>query len=291
MIIFDKENHRYSDSETGKVLISVTQLLRKHNLAPDFSNVPEAVLKAKAERGSLIHEEIENYNKSGEVGFTEELGSYIDYIKENKLKVKECELLVGNDIVVGRLDQILETEDGKLIIADNKTTAKIEKDYVSWQLSVYAYLYGKKISYYQVFHFDADGKLKVVNLKPKPKKEIEKLLDCERKGELYKQPLVASEKDLAKLYDLEDTIKRYELMKKEAEEKRDSLREKLLKAMEDNSIRSFENERIKVSYVDPIKRTSIDSTRLKKELPEIAEKYSKETVTKASLRITLKGEK
>ena len=142
-----------------------------------------------------------------------------------------------------------------------------------------------------MFHFDADGKLKVVNLKPKPKKEIEKLLDCERKGELYKQPLVASEKDLAKLYDLEDTIKRYELMKKEAEEKRDSLREKLLKAMEDNSIRSFENERIKVSYVDPIKRTSIDSTRLKKELPEIAEKYSKETVTKASLRITLKGEK
>ena len=80
-------------------------------------------------------------------------------------------------------------------------------------------------------------------------------------------------------------------MKKEAEEKRDSLREKLLKAMEDNCIRSFENERIKVSYVDPIKRTSIDSTRLKKELPEIAEKYSKETVTKASLRITLKGEK
>ena len=91
--------------------------------------------------------------------------------------------------------------------------------------------------------------------------------------------------------DLEDIIKRYELMKKEVEEKRDSLREKLLKAMEDNSIRSFENERIKVSYVDPIKRISIDSTRLKKELPEIAEKYSKETVTKASLRITLKGEK
>ena len=80
-------------------------------------------------------------------------------------------------------------------------------------------------------------------------------------------------------------------MKKEVEEKRDSLREKLLKAMEDNSIRSFENERIKVSYVDPIKRTSIDSDKLKKELPEIAEKYSKETVTKASLRITLKGEK
>ena len=107
MIIFDKEKHRYTDSETGKVLISVTQLLRKHNLAPDFSNVPETVLKAKAERGTLIHEEIETYNKSGDVGFTEELGSYIDYIKENKLKVKECELLVGNDIVVGRLDQIL----------------------------------------------------------------------------------------------------------------------------------------------------------------------------------------
>ena len=48
MIRFDAEKHEYFDGE--KRLISVTQLLRKHGLAPDYSGVSDAVLNAKAER-------------------------------------------------------------------------------------------------------------------------------------------------------------------------------------------------------------------------------------------------
>ena len=36
MIKFDEENHKYFDEETGRVLISVTQLLKKHFLSPDY---------------------------------------------------------------------------------------------------------------------------------------------------------------------------------------------------------------------------------------------------------------
>lgn len=59
--IFNKENHTYTLD--GKILISVTQLMRKHGLAPDYSGVNEVVLQRKAERGTLIHEEIERYIK------------------------------------------------------------------------------------------------------------------------------------------------------------------------------------------------------------------------------------
>ena len=49
MVKFNKEKHEYSDN--GKVLISVTQLLKKHGLSTDFSNVDKDLLNAKAERG------------------------------------------------------------------------------------------------------------------------------------------------------------------------------------------------------------------------------------------------
>ena len=88
MIRFDEENHRYTLD--GKTLISVTQLMKKHGLAPDYSAVSESVLAAKAERGTLIHKEIEDFNKGGEIGFTQECANYYDYVTSNGI---EC---IGN---------------------------------------------------------------------------------------------------------------------------------------------------------------------------------------------------
>ena len=61
--------------------------------------------------------------------------------------------------------------------------------------------------------------------------------------------------------------------------------------MEESGDKKFENERILLTYVEPTTRTSIDSTKLKKDMPEVAEKYAKTTNVKASLRITLKEAK
>ena len=63
MITFNEELHKYFDGD--RELISVTTLLKKHGLAPDYSGVSESVLNRKAERGTLVHEEIENYMKFG----------------------------------------------------------------------------------------------------------------------------------------------------------------------------------------------------------------------------------
>ena len=58
--------------------------------------------------------------------------------------------------------------------------------------------------------------------------------------------------------------------------------------MEERGVKSFENSYFKITYVAPVERVTIDSTRLKKEKPEIAKEYSKSSTTKASVRITLK---
>jgi len=62
---FNKKTHKYTlvDSKGKKIsdLISVTQLLKKHEISPDYSQVDEETLNAKARRGTVIHEELEKY--------------------------------------------------------------------------------------------------------------------------------------------------------------------------------------------------------------------------------------
>ena len=76
--------------------------------------------------------------------------------------------------------------------------------------------------------------------------------------------------------------------KKLLEVKDKAVRQELQEAMDKYGVKKFENDILKVTYVEPTTRTTIDSTRLKKELPAIAEKYTKTTVVKGSVRIEVK---
>ena len=289
MIEFNEATHEYFND--GKKLISVTQLMRKHGLAPDYSAVNQAVLTAKAERGTLIHKEIEQFIKKSEVGFTSELNAFIEYIWKSGVKVIQSETIAFNDIVAGTADLVLEDANGDRIIADIKTTATLHKESVSWQLSIYAKLLEQHgCTKGQAFHFDADGKLKVVDISLKPIAEVERLLDCERNGEIYQNQLKVSQIALSELYSLEAYIEHCEQQKKMTEERAKELRAMLLDEMEKQGVKTFENERIRLTYVAPQTRSTIDSAKLKKDHPEIAEKYQKQTSVKASLKITLKGE-
>ena len=289
MIRFDEKTHRYYDGE--KELISVSALMRKHGLSPDYSAVRSDVLQKKAERGSLIHKEIETYIKTGEIGFTEECAGYWRYIEENGLTELASEKIVYNDICAGTVDLILKDDKGDLIIADIKTTAQLHADAVSWQLSIYNYLYGWKADKAKAFHFDANSKLNVVNIPFKPYEEIVKLFDAEKAGEIYKPYGAVAPinlKTIAQIETLEIFIAKLDARKKKYEQDRDELKAALLAEMEEKGVKTFETDNIRLTYVAPSTRAVIDSARLKKELPEIAEQYTKTSETKASLRITKK---
>lgn len=296
MITFDEKEHAYYN-EYGVRLISVTQLMQKHGLAPNYDSVSKLVLEAKAQRGSLIHQEIDEYLTSGEVGFTAELVSFIEWLKKhsNVYKVVDHEFIVNNDIVAGRADLLLKDEmpfldDDVYVIADFKTTSSIHFESVSWQLSIYAYLSSYEVKEGKVFWFKKDGSLEVKDIKLKSKEEVERLFECERNFELYQVPVVIDDANLVALEEVEAQIKYYENLKKEAEDKASEMREAIINAMEANGLKSFENDRIKLTYTAPSERVSIDSTRLKKEKPEIFAEYQKISKVKAGLRITLKEE-
>lgn len=301
MLKFNEEKHEYTLN--GKKLISVTQLMQKHGLAPNYAGVSTEVLNAKAERGTLIHAEIEAFNKFGEIGFTDEMAQYKDYVESQNIDVVESEFRVNNDIVAGTIDLIYGFKD-MLYVGDIKTTYVLHLESVSWQLSIYAYLYWNKhdggnpitrkdyeTTKGQAFHFNKESKLVVVDIPLKPYEEIEKLMECERKGEIYKYEVELKEDSISEIASLEQVIKKLDQQVKEAKAKQEELKSALLQEMEARGLKTFEKNGVKITYVAPSTRTTLDSKGVKEKYPDIYEEFSKETETKASLRITLKEDK
>lgn len=76
--------------------------------------------------------------------------------------------------------------------------------------------------------------------------------------------------------------------KKLLEEQEKSMKEKLQAAMEANGIKSFNNDVIKLTYVSATTTSSIDSAKLKKKYPQIAEECSKTSNKSAYVKIEVK---
>ena len=108
--------------------------------------------------------------------------------------------------------------------------------------------------------------------------------ECEE-AILEENELVAfGEKAAAVIQSIADIAKQ----KKALEEQDKEMRKQLEKAMDQFEIKSFENDLIKITYVAPTVKTSVDSAKLKKKYPEIFNECSKNSEVKGSVRITVK---
>lgn len=290
-VIFDKETHTYTlvkDNGDKTELVSVTTLLKKHGITPDYSNVSESVLKAKAERGSVIHEELEQYINHKQVGFTGELEQFMNACKAKDILPSKSEFMVWNDEIAGTVD-VAGLIGGKTFIGDFKTTATLHREAVAWQLSLYAYLMGETFDKMLCIHFPDENTCNIVEIQPIDKAEIERLLDCERNCELYqRKTLDLDTVSCEKIMSIQQELKALDTRKKQLEESEAELKNMLIAKMEETGVKSIDNDYFKITYIAPATREQLDTARIKKELPEIAEQYIKSTVVKASVRITLK---
>jgi hypothetical protein len=131
------ESHTYLVD--GIIVPSVTQLLhRKFN--KKYDGISAEVLNKAAVRGTRIHKDIEEYCRLGKEPVYSETKDFIFVTKKNGLTVKENEIPIildlGGETFAGRLDLILEAE-GELAVADIKTTATLDKEYLAYQLNLY----------------------------------------------------------------------------------------------------------------------------------------------------------
>lgn len=292
-IKFRESDHSYWLGD--KQLISVTQLMKKHGLSPNYSAVRKNVLDAKAERGTLIHEEIEDYINFGAEGFTDELDAFKAVMSDNGITPTVSETIVHDDLVAGTIDVVGRCQKGRFI-ADIKTTSALHKDALAWQLSVYAYLFGKmnpgaKIAALYGIHLNGiSGKL--VEVERKPDEEVERLFECERNGEIYipkSQSLPISKTELAYMASVERRISELKKQIDDYNKSYDEMKEDLKIRMKERGIRSYEDELLKISYIEPYMREGIDVAKLKADKPEIFAQYKKVTNVRDGVKITLRN--
>ena len=292
---FDENLHKYTVD--GKEVISVTQLLQKHRITPSYDAVDKELLRVASERGTLIHEEVENWIENNETGFTEEAERICDYLNSTADRDSQIisEQMVANDVVAGRFDLLFLDGKKRLVLADIKTGNSKHLFGWSWQLSLYKYLYekmyGEKIESLIVMWAKNDG-MTVIPCEYVGDDKIENLLNAEREGRLISDvDLGVSEEELEELEELMQEIKIKEDELNLMKEKVDKVKETLYSTMKKEGVKTVDRNKLKITYVAPSTRVSVDSKKLQKEEPEIYKKYVKTTTVAGSIKITLMGEK
>lgn len=190
-ITFLEEQHIYLVG--GVITPSVSEIL--HFIFPDkYKGVNKRILNRKAEYGTKIHESIEMYEANIKTMAIEEafdvtvqamdltyiqeasLRQYIKLKRENLLQVLSQELMIQYEgKYAGRFDMIADI-GGNVCLCDIKTTAELDEEYLSYQLSYYELAIGKVFDKLYAIWLPKKGLGVLKEIKRKPKKLlIEKL--------------------------------------------------------------------------------------------------------------------
>lgn len=294
-IEFFKESHQYVNPDTGNELHGITGIIKELVFPDKYAGVSDEVLNAAAERGTAIHEMCEDFAINGtvEAFMPDEVQAFVNRFSISGTKFIAAEYLVSDEKNVATMIDLVD-EEGNLY--DIKTTSTLDKEYLSWQLSICATLFeiqniGKDAGKLFGIWFKGD-RCEVVEVKRLPDEAVEALLVAYLEGTTFTNPQKqldsTDELQMAKLLEVEQSIIRIEDEAKRMKEVRQQYVDYMLKEMKDRGVKTLETDNIKITVKDAYKRTSIDTAALKKDMPELADKYSKESEVKESLIIKIK---
>lgn len=281
-IKFIPETHQYFLGK--KELTSITTLLKRHGLATDFSEVmiSPSVLADARDRGNKIHKEVSDWVKDRIEPTTREAIRITHLLNTMATADLKSEYIVHNDEIAGTVD----LSNGNKTIIDIKTGRNIDITACSWQLSLYEYLDYKHYDDLLVLHFPKDAEdLHLISMPRIPKEEIERLLECERNCEIYQPKTIELATVNAEISTkITQAIQTIDKLEKDIK----SFKKMVLNEMEEKGIKKFDNGEISITYIEPYKKNTLDSEKLKEELPDVYKKYSKESEVKASVKIVKK---
>ena len=296
---FNEEEHIYTSPVTGLRMTSVTELLKKHGLTPDYSFVYHQVLEAKAQFGTRIHKQLELFYK-GETQY-ENLHaiaqSGVDAIEQGGITIISTEQKLGDDIenLAGTID-LIGIKDGLNVMLDIKLTAVLHTNSVEWQQTLYSYLVktilNMDISQLYVLWMNKEEKFELIKVEFKTEQAVKGLFKAERDEIIYQEQqelaMIDEEKHIALtkvLFDLEEA----KLYIKDLEQQRDEFIDTLKTEMREKGIKSVDNKDWRITYVAPQVRTKVDYKRyIKDNELVIPEEYNKETNVNDSVRITVR---
>lgn len=299
-VSFDETNHVYTYEKKGDGAIQVTQLsgvtalLGRQLFKDKYDGISKGIMEKAAERGNLIHRQIEMFETFGGDNLAPEVDAYKKMKVKGEYETIATEWLVSDrEHVASSIDVVFE-KDGEIILCDIKTTSKLDMEYLSWQLSIYKYLLlldnpKAKIGGLVACWLPREqyGHPKMVDVPEKPMEWVKELIECDARGEQWvnpEAPVVQEEKSLAVPVDMATAIAEW----LKAEQVAKEVKERLKDLMEQNGVMKWENDVFTATLTAPTTSTTFDSKAFEKADPDTYEKYLKTTERKGSLRIKLK---
>jgi hypothetical protein len=305
-VILD-DDHRYWLGE--KELFGITGMIKKLVLGDPLKFVSKAVLDNRADFGKVFHEEMELYINMGIEGTSETFKVFKEHYADKVNFVKSEYIVTDYERYASPIDAI----DDEEIIWDFKTPTRKDVKYWEWQMGVYCYLYrlvnGRRPKGCRVMWINKDGKHEIVVINPVSEDKVKALFDADMNGTEYVEPEVSQDADneesgqgrsgdadiqllsserLQSIYDIEQMIISLENQKKEAEQRKEELCKGLIEIFKQKGVKSFNTDKLTITYKEPSTRNGFDSARFKAEHEDMYKQYTKVSNVKESLTIKIK---
>ena len=280
-VVFDSVAHTYELD--GKRLQGITHVIKNRLFPDEYANVPDSVLKRAAERGSKVHTALEFYDSYDMVTDCPELQGYLAEMDEHPFlrKHEASEYLVTDGkMYASAIDKVYSDGDS-VILADVKTTYKLNVEYVSWQLSVYKYFFSlinPNISVkagYAIWLRGDEHKVVQVNLHSE--NEVRKLLYTD-------DPMSAVQNDEGIPFN-EDYLLQLKEKADEAIAAYEAYKQYVADAMQKENITKVNGMKLMVTQRADTERMYFNSKKFNEEHPELFKEYQEPRIVKGGLSI------
>ncbi len=279
-VIFDEAAHTYQLG--NKYLSGITGMLQRQFFPTEFEGIPKDVLEAARDYGVSTHADIADYDMNWNNVGTQEVFDYLQICKDNGLRHEFSEYTVTDGKEwASNVDKVYRASDDTFDLCDLKTYGVMsaeKREKARWQLSIYAYLFELQNPKAKV------GRLFIIHLRNKPKKDgsfdhianiifvnripseiCKELLDCDLRGEQFKNPYAIPEDIGAQ----EDEIRELIETKNAAEARLAEIKVSILSVMEAQDIKTWATDTgMKLTRKLPSQRSSFDFKTFKADHPE-----------------------
>ena len=144
-VMFLEECHSYFLN--GKELKGITGMIERQLFPNKYDNVPKSVLDKAAELGTAIHKGCQMYDEIMIDNGLPQVAVYKKLLEKDfptgKVIANEY-IVTDGEYFASPIDKVIQVTENMVAIVDVKSTYELDKEYVSWQTSIYKYLFEKQ---------------------------------------------------------------------------------------------------------------------------------------------------
>ncbi len=282
---FNADSHTYFLGETQ--LSGITGMINNQLFPGSFDNIPKEILENARLRGTNGHNAIDLFLQTGVPSDIELIDGLRKFIEDNNVIPVETEYVVSDEVIFA---SPIDMVDAEFNLYDWKFTSVLNKSYLQWQLSLYAYLFELQNGFPPKKLYAVHIKDNVFTKVPIERLSDDKLLrlmECELNGTPYVQNELEAI-DYQTLILLENELLSQKAILSEIDERHSALKELVRAQMVNAGVKSLDFDGLKITVVEDTTAKTFDAKRFKEENPELAADYERNSTRKGYLKLTIK---